>query len=461
MIRLRYGPDLDPGSILIRFDPDPGSILILILILIPIPFRRRRARRSARIYPQRRKISVRRLLLLGILALAAAPALAQRPGDVPRRPRLAAAADTNDARAYLALGEERILDRPREAADAFYWAYQLNPALSEALYGRHTALLMANPQRLVLYWEGDRRTVRHPEVMAIDSLYFRALTMDPFLYRKFESSLFRVFLDRWARQTVDRGGGMSVSNAEVQTWVSRLLQDAGPYIKAREAYARGQFPEALRLYDEALRRERRKSAMRAERARLHAHMRNWAPALADMTEALEEMRREDQRDLVYLYESKALLEHSVGMLHERMANLPAAREAYGRALTEELAFYPAHVRLATLALTEGDTAAALAEYALAAQTTAEPSVLYVYGAILAQTGRYDEAAEQFARLTQSAPFYADPWFGLGMVRDAQGNAPAALEAYRGFLARATRSHGRRAHADQRVQVLGAPAGGAR
>ncbi|HST59934.1 MAG TPA: tetratricopeptide repeat protein, partial [Longimicrobium sp.] len=173
--------------------------------------------------------------------------------------------------------------------------------------------------------------------------------------------------------------------------------------------------------------------------------------------ALEEMRRQDQRDLVYLYESKALLEHGIGMLHERMANLPAAREAYGRALTEELSFYPAHVRLATLALTEGDTATAIAEYDLAVQTGADPSVLYVYGAVLAAAGRYDEAAAQFERAVQVAPYYADPWFGLGMVRDAQGNGPAAAEAYRGFLQRATRTHGRRAHADQRVQVLGAPA----
>jgi tetratricopeptide (TPR) repeat protein len=402
---------------------------------------------------------VRRIFLLLLLALAAAPADAQRVNDVPRRPRLTADADTNDARAYLLLGEQRIADRPREAADAFYWAYQLNPTLSDALYGRYTALLMSNPGRLVSYWQGERGVLRQPEVVAIDSLYFRALTLDPFLYRKFEAGLFRMYLERWARQELAKEGGMNISEGVIQRFVTELLMDGGPYIRARESYARGLFPDALRLYEEAIREARRKASLRVERGRLHAHLRNWAPALADMTQALEDMRRQDQRDLVYLYESKALLEHSIGMLHERMANLPAAREAYGRALTEELSFYPAHVRLATLALTEGDTATALAEYALAAQTTSEPSVLYVYGAILAQTGRFDEAAEQFQRLTQSSPFYADPWFGLAMVRDAQGNGPAAVEAYRGFLARATRTSGRRAHADQRVQVLGAAAGG--
>lgn len=402
---------------------------------------------------------MRRTLLLVLLALAAVPAHAQRRGEVPRRPVLPAAADSNDARAYMALGEARLADRPREAADAFYWAHQINPTLSDALYGRYTAMLMSNPGRLVQYWDGERRLLRQPEIMAIDSLYYRALTMDPFLYRRFEAGLFRMYLEAWARQELDRSGGMDVTEGEVRRFVTQLLISGSPYIRGREAYARGNFQDALRLYEEALResRQRSRSYLRAERARLHAHMRSWTPALTDMTQALEEMRRQDQRDLVYLYESKALLEHGIGMLHERMANLPAAREAYGRALTEELSFYPAHVRLATLALTEGDTATAIAEYDLAAQTGADPSVLYVYGAVLAATGRYDEAAAQFERAVQTAPYYADPYFGLGMVRDAQGNGPAAVEAYRGFLQRATRTHGRRGHAEQRVQVLGAPA----
>jgi Tfp pilus assembly protein PilF len=179
-----------------------------------------------------------------------------------------------------------------------------------------------------------------------------------------------------------------------------------------------------------------------------------------MTRALEELRREDERDVVYLYESKALMEHGIGLLNERLGNLPAAREAYGRALTEELTYYPAHVRMATLALTEGDTAAAVAEFDLAAQASSEPSVLYAYGAMLTQIGRFDDAAAQFERAIQAAPYYAEPYFGLGMVRDAQGNTAGAVEAFRGFLARARQNHTRREHASQRIQAIAAEAGGA-
>lgn len=403
---------------------------------------------------------MRRILLAALLVLSATPAAAQRAGDVPRRPALPAAADSNDARSYMELGEQLLNQRPREAADAFYWAFQLNPTLSDALYGRHTALLMTDPRRLVSYMAGERRILRRPDVQAMDSLYFRALTMDPFLYRRFEAGLFRFYVESWARQAFDEIGGMDIPQSELQRYATTLIRDAGPEVHAQEAYARGEHQDALRLYADAISASRRKSRLRADRARLLAYTREWEPAMQEMTRALEELRREDERDVVYLYESKALMEHGIGLLNERLGNLPAAREAYGRALTEELTYYPAHVRMATLALTEGDTAAAVAEFDLAAQTTSEPSVLYAYGAMLTQIGRYDEAARQFERVIQVAPHYAEPYFGLGMVRDAQGNPAGAAESFRGFLARARANHTRREHAQQRLQAIAAEAGGA-
>ncbi|WP_420126097.1 tetratricopeptide repeat protein [Longimicrobium sp.] len=394
-----------------------------------------------------------------LLLAAAVPADAQRAGEAPRRPRLTAGADSNDARAYMQLAERSLADRPREAADAFYWASQLNPTLADALYGRYTALLMADPRLLVPYWDGERRLARNPQVIMLDSLYFRALTLDPLLYRKYESSLFRLYTDTWIREAFDRGGLHSATDADKARFVQQWLQESGPYVRAREAYAAGRFADALRLYSDAISQARRKSYLRTERARLHAHMGSIPAALTDMAEALQEKRREDdnQRELVHLYESKALLEHGIGMLHERNNDRAAAREAYGRALTEDLSFYPAHVRMGALALAEGNAETAEAEYALAAQTSNEPSVIYTYGAVLAQTGKFDEAAAQFERASQAAPHYPDPYFGLAMVRDAQGNATAAAEGYRNFLQRASRAHGRRAHAEQRVQALAAGA----
>ena len=406
---------------------------------------------------------MRSIIVIALAALAAAAPLdAQRRGEPPRRPALDAAADTNDARAYMRLGAQTLTQRPRDAADAFYWAYQLDPSSADALYGRWTALLMSVPPRLVDYWHGQRRVVRSREVQAIDSLYFRALTMNPFLYRQYEQPMFRLYLRTWARQELDKErGGMSVSESAINQFINDLMHRGGPYLRAREAYSEGRFAEALRLLDQAYSEARRggRSWLRSERGRLLAHTGNNPGALADLNQALEDLRREDQRDLVFFYESKAMMEHGIAMLHERMGNRDAAREGYGRALTEDLAFYPAHVRLAMLALAAGDTTTAVAEMDLASQAAGDDAaVYYTYGAMLAQLGRLDDAVPQLARASQAAPFYADPYFALGVVRDGQGDTGAALEAYRKFLERASRGHARRAHAEQRVRDLGAQAG---
>ncbi len=116
--------------------------------------------------------------------------------------------------------------------------------------------------------------------------------------------------------------------SEINNWVNTLLRRGGPWLRAEEAYGQGRYQDALRLYDEALRTARRKSRLRTERSRLFALVGNHQAALTEMELAIQEMRREDARDLVFLYESKALLEHGVGMLHERLGNRDAAREAY-------------------------------------------------------------------------------------------------------------------------------------
>ena len=402
-----------------------------------------------------------RILLLLVLAIAAVPAGAQR-SDVPRRPAVAAA-DTNDARTYLEHGARMLRTDARQAADAFYWAWQLDPSSADALYGRYTALLLSNPQRLVDYWNGERRVVRSPAIQAIDSLYFRALTMNPFLHRRFETEVFRTYMRTIARTAFDREyGATAVPENVIQGWINDYLQHGSPWLRAEEAYGQNRFDEALQYYDEAIREARRgKSRLRADRARLLAHTGNNPAAMLDFAQAIQEMRTEDERELVFLYESKALLEHAVGSLHERMGNRDAAREAYGRALTEDLAFYPAHVRLGILALAAGDTATAVSELDLAAQAGAvEPHVRYTYAAVLTQIGRLDEAAAQLGLVMAAAPHWADPYFVLGAVRDGQGNMDGAREAYQGFLSRSAAGHRRRPAAEARVRDLQAGGAGA-
>jgi len=314
---------------------------------------------------------------------------------------------------------------------------------------------MSDPRRMVDYEEGVRRVVRSPEVQRMDSLYLRALTMNPFLYRRFESDRFRAYMMAWFRKELGSvEGGSSTPEAGLQTWITQMLQGGSPLLRARDAYGKGNFDEALRQYDLAIRDARRKSWLRTERARLFAHVHNDSAAAGEFGRAIADLRREDQRDIVYLYESKALLEFGVGQLHERMGDADAAREAYGRAIAEDLAFYPAHVRLGLMAMAAGDTATAVAEMSLAAESGAvEPTVGFAYATILARSGRVDDAVTQLQGVMERAPFYADPYLVMGALRDGQGKPAEAAAAYRGFVARAARNHPRRAVAEQRLREL--------
>jgi hypothetical protein len=396
---------------------------------------------------------MRAILILLAALLAAAPAGAQRRTEAPRRPRLPAEADSNDAAAYFRLGQELLERRPQQAADAFYWASQINPGWAEPLYGQYAALLMTNPDRLVRYNLGDRRTLSHPEVLGIDSLYFRALRLDPFLRPQFDRELIRLFVS-----TALFGG----HGAEEAFYTEEVLRDLPPLLRGRMMAGEGRLMQALQAYDEALRQSRsRRSApmrlIRHERGRMFALAGNDSMALVELGHALRESVEEDEGDeLVFFYESKALLEHSMGMVHERSGDRGAAREAYARALMEDLSYFPAHVRLGILALAEADTATAERELAMAAEAAAgEPATRLAYATLLTALHRLPEAEAELLAVTEMAPHFAEPWYVLGLVRDWRGEGDS-FAAYRAFLARARRADPRRAQVEQ---LLSPPSGG--
>src|SRR6185295_20028655 len=90
-------------------------------------------------------------------------------------------------------------------------------------------------------------------------------------------------------------------------------------------------------------------------------------ALVELQAAVKEMRDRDTTRMRSWYRSKELFEHATGMIHEMRGNVDSAKAAYGRALQEHLSYYPAHMRLGTLALLSGDTATAVSELDLAVQ----------------------------------------------------------------------------------------------
>ena len=377
---------------------------------------------------------------------------AQKPKDEPRRPKMPAGVDTNSAQVYYDYGLAKLNRDPEEAANSFYCAARINPLLADAYYGRRCALLLSDKWRFQKYEDDDRRTLQSDEVKRIDSLYYYSLTLNPFLYRKLELVMFRSYIGNWAEDYARRN---NVSQNEVQYEIERYInQNASSGTRAWQAYGEGRFADALRLYADAIKNAKHKAEYRADRGRIFFQLNQGDSALAELSQAVDEMRKADKKDLVYVYESKALIEHSIGLVYQRLGNNAAAKEAFGRALQEDLSYFPAHVQLAYMALDAKDTTTALTEMDLAVQIRGDdPGLRYIYGFSLATSGKYKDAEEQLRKAIEIDPVFPTPYAQLGEVLDKQGRGADALAQYRTFLALASQSDLRRKNAEERVREL--------
>ena len=395
---------------------------------------------------------------LALASLAAfSPLPAQKKGSIPKRPKLQFTTDTNDAVAYYQLGQQSLMRDPRLAADAFYWATRITPNSAEALYGLRTARHLADPYRFQRYMEDDRKTIESSEVKQIDSLLIRALMLNPFLYRKFDELMFRSYVHHAVNRSSP--GSERPSPGELDFWISQWMSRGGPESRAWLAYSEGRFADALRNYAEAAKSTKRKARLRTERGRIFYLTGNQDSALAELRLALDELRNKDNKELVRLYDSKAVLEHSVAKIHVQRNDLAAARESYGRALEEDLSFYPAHFELGNLALQVGDTATALSEMELAVQINGDDAVLrLVYGYALLAKGRYDDAAQHLTKAIELEPYFPNLYYFLGQVYEGQQKPADAVRQYEAFLGRAAMSHPQRDDVSRRLSALRMQAG---
>lgn len=388
--------------------------------------------------------------LLAVLACTA-PAAAQRLGPPANRPRLRDVTDTNDAQAYYQFGLASFERDPDAAADAFYWAARINPAWGEAVYARRAALIMRDRGLRKSYFERGRTKRRNKDLLRIDSLQFRALLMSPFLYQRLERTMFNAYLrEEVTRQSRMRGGDEPM-RTEIDFYIEQWLRDAGPWTRAWLAYSDGNFPSALRLYASALGDDDDQASAHLERARIFGMRSQVDSAVAEFDGALTELRKRDDKDLVVFYNSKALAEYSKAVLLEGAGKTDAAREAYSQALTEDLSYYPAHMRLGLLAMGARDTTAAVNELALATQLAGDdPHVHYVNGYVLATIGHIADAEREMKKSVELEPFYALPYLGLGQLYERLGKGSEAIAAYEAYLAHASQTDPQREYAVGRL-----------
>jgi tetratricopeptide (TPR) repeat protein len=368
------------------------------------------------------------LLLLAASLAFAAPSAAQ----APERPNLPRGADANDWQAYVALGELKFWDAPDQAYAAFYWASRLDPSRPEPPLAMWAAFFARDAGLWLGYLNADPEVLRRPQVIANDSLATRAYLRNPFVHRGLEVALV--------------------------LWLGDMLQwDERMY--AFTAYGRGNFHEAAERFGALVRANPgRNVRLRHFRALSFAGAGQMDSAVVEVQTLLQVLRARDEARVGTGYESKARWEYALGRIYEAQGRTDEAREAFGRALMEDLAMYPANAALARLEVRSGNAAEALVHAATAAETAPGDAVMqFEHANALAAAGHLDQAVQAYRRAIELEPYWADPYLRLGVLNDTLGEAAEALAAYRGYVERAPRGQAETIRrAEQRIATLQQP-----
>ena len=362
-----------------------------------------------------------RTCLLVVCAFVPSVAIAQRP-SLPRDK------DPNDWEAYYNLGVEQLGHSSDRAEAAFVWASHLRPDRPEPLYGQWLAIHLRDTRRFERYLQDDEKTLRDPEVVRGDSLRAAAFRRNPFVHQ----GLIVLLWDRLPGQWPD--------DALTRAWLT---------------LGRANLPDAAHEFGLLIRRNPEKYGyLRLVRASALVKLHQFDSAATEISALLAKERAQDTKNLGSGYESKELLEYALGLLQLNMRNAAAAREAFGRATVEYAGFAPAHAMLGELAVAARDTATALLEFGLAAETDpTDVEVLIGFGKALRVAGRPADAAAQFRRAVAVEPYYAEPWLYLALASEEAADGAGAAEAYGQFLAKSMQSDSRRSAVERRLQEL--------
>lgn len=350
-------------------------------------------------------------------ALARLQALIDSGKELPR-PKLAPDADTNSAKSYYQLAEPLVqyslkLDT---AAMALYWASRLDPAWSDPIYAKSLILLDAIRNDRFQTWQQTRSSLAvgklaltEQQVHAIDSLQRSAWDRNPFLYSELE---FRHLF---------------------------VIPRHDPFQDGYLMFSIRRFAASESLFAVGLKLHPGDVGGRTYRARALFYLGKYDAAVAELETARDTIRRTEIEHHMPVLFSVEMYEFAIGIARVQQDDFPAAKAAFERALTENLGFYWAHVRLAGAAVALHDTAAALAELGEAVEIEGgDPVLRMYYGAVLQSAGRLEEAETQLKHAIALDPRYAAPYFQLAVTYYQRGEKDAAIEQYRQFLARSAR-----------------------
>ncbi|NUO63480.1 MAG: tetratricopeptide repeat protein [Gemmatimonadaceae bacterium] len=382
--------------------------------------------------------SLAALLAVATLCLTASDAGAQKDRKVPKRPPLFEGADTNSWFAYYQAGLQNLRRRPELADADFYWAARLNPTVPEPLYASWVAFWKRQrEERFWDYMEGKRFVVEAKDVQAADSLRFMALRRNPMMYQGL-----------WIELFDDPNNGLNMS--------------LDPGIQGMVAYAQGNPRKAAERLGVAV-KDKSNRGLRYDRALALFQIAQYDSAAHELQLLLDDMRKRDEKKLVRAYESKQMYEYAIGVLMAMKGDTTAAREAYGRALTEDLSFAPAHLQLSFVADAMGDSATAIQELEQATELdSTDIAAHYQLGTHYLMKGKTEEAKAHLRKAIALEPYYAPPYYPLAYILEYEENNAEAAANYAAFAARAPAADARVAVARQKAEELAkkaAPSGG--
>jgi len=362
--------------------------------------------------------------------------LASAPVDslwlAPRRPRLPPSADTNAASAYENWGIGKIGRYPDSAAAAFYWASRLDPWRASPYYERGVALVLTHAEKPEyagsFYPWAITRQLSIEEISFVDSLNQLALLRDPFLERP---------LDRY------------LSGAPGPRMLSRLRD---PAQRGYVHFALGAYDSAVANLGKALAKQPEFSGLRMLRAISFYYLERFDSTAAELQALLTSLTERDEKRMVRVYHSKAMLHYAMGIALVQTGD-STAREHFEQALVEDLSFYMARVRLAGLSLARGDTAAAIDFLAQAVELKDDDPALHYFYGVLQRTRDRTLATAAFERSIALDPVYAPPYMQLGLMADVRGDTATAIKAYDRFIALSARDEPQIPMAQARRQAL--------
>jgi Tfp pilus assembly protein PilF len=375
---------------------------------------------------------MRRLALLTLATSLVAPALLAQ--SLPPRPKLAADADTNDARAYYKWGNQPDVDW-KNTYDAYYWAQRLDPSDATYVGALYTAFLSRHPRKWqVEYEQGRGHAAKSEDAVLLDSMDTEWMLRDPY-----------------------RGGGTTC------LLVQGLEREYGAYGAGFLHYLLGCYRQANAAFAAALAKDASDLDAHFWRARGFYYQRAYDSTVSELNILLDSLRARDEKYLTHVYLSKAMFEYMIGFAEAHRLHWGPARAAYERALTEDLSFYIAHQRLAEAALKQSDVKTALLEYDLAVGLKPDNGALRNdYGRALYLAGHDAEAEVQLREAIRLEPYWAQPYYNLAAALGSQHKTDEAIAQYEAFLARCPRRLGSQAaEARTRLEKLHSTSGGDR